>query len=54
MNTSCVVSSVIFVADVLVKGELDGIVVYVSPRGTLLGICGLPPEPQCFGPLEDE
>ena len=47
--------SVIFAADSLVEGELDGIVVkLVSSRGTLLRISGLPPEPRYFGPLEDE
>lgn len=47
--------SSIFMAGLLVEGGLDGVAVtLVSPRGTLLRIFGLPPEPQCFRPLDDE
>ena len=49
-----VVSSVFFMADWGGEGEFDdGIVVmFVSPRGALPRIFGLPPELQCFGPPE--
>ena len=56
MNSAALVSSVFLVADWVVMGELDnGIVVkLVTPGSAPPRTFGLPPEPQCFWPMEGD